>query len=463
MLIAEIASILLDDPASFSAQDDNNVFPWKSISPNSLKVINGLLWLWSEDFPEFDDLTSAATWADHIKCTGPGSFCRSETHLFDGIEIFNTEHFADIPYRPHSNESSTNQTIRRYAYSPGNAYHLLQQISRSLSPRLSLRDAGLASLKEVMTMNKHSLRQRILSNNRSISYAYLTEPVSRSSSPPSFISYHDLDSSTGTVFSINLLMRLFIHIWGDIHQPLHTMSLFDPPCFPNGDRGGTEIIIRVNSTRPSAANEGSKNITDNEITNLECSLHALWDGMGLIHTSAGYPLASRQAIHDRAVQLMRENPASIFAEDMIAVDIHDVFEESHSMAQMVYRELEKNLVSQCPTYHTPFEPSLAYIHEVQMISRKQIALAGYRLAAFLNMFADDFNDELKRRATQQQQRRQSEVKKVNLGNASLMLSSVSSLLLVLNAVLLFYLWKKNRAFSADVSGTSTAATPLLVD
>lgn len=44
----------------------------------------------------------------------------------------------------------------------------------------------------------------------------------------------------GSPFSQNLHLRLLLHIYGDLHQPLHTISLFARD-FPQGDAGGNEV------------------------------------------------------------------------------------------------------------------------------------------------------------------------------------------------------------------------------
>jgi S1/P1 Nuclease len=50
------------------------------------------------------------------------------------------------------------------------------------------------------------------------------------------------------------------HLVGDIHQPLHTAQLFTVD-YPNGDRGGNEICVRVTQAgRPM-------------------DLHRFWDGV----------------------------------------------------------------------------------------------------------------------------------------------------------------------------------------
>jgi S1/P1 nuclease len=51
-----------------------------------------------------------------------------------------------------------------------------------------------------------------------------------------------------------------IHLIGHVHQPLHTVQLFTRE-YPNGDRGGNEICIRVAPNTPPI------------------DLHRLWDGL----------------------------------------------------------------------------------------------------------------------------------------------------------------------------------------
>lgn len=52
-----------------------------------------------------------------------------------------------------------------------------------------------------------------------------------------------------------MLFRFLVHLVGDIHQPLHTVSLWDNQ-FPKGDQGGNLFAISF------------QNISN---------LHALWD------------------------------------------------------------------------------------------------------------------------------------------------------------------------------------------
>lgn len=52
-----------------------------------------------------------------------------------------------------------------------------------------------------------------------------------------------------------MLFRFLVHLVGDIHQPLHSVSLWNHQ-FPNGDQGGNRFIVSF------------QNMTN---------LHAVWD------------------------------------------------------------------------------------------------------------------------------------------------------------------------------------------
>lgn len=69
-----------------------------------------------------------------------------------------------------------------------------------------------------------------------------------------------ITKSTGKVSTIgkSMCMRLLIHIIGDVHQPLHTATLFSD-LFPNGDMGGN--LFEINYEPVKSLNE----------------LHAYWD------------------------------------------------------------------------------------------------------------------------------------------------------------------------------------------
>jgi S1/P1 nuclease len=57
-----------------------------------------------------------------------------------------------------------------------------------------------------------------------------------------------------------IALTWLFHLIGDIHQPLHTVSLFTRE-YPDGDRGGTRMCVRVAPDPPAV------------------ELHRLWDGL----------------------------------------------------------------------------------------------------------------------------------------------------------------------------------------
>jgi hypothetical protein len=63
-------------------------------------------------------------------------------------------------------------------------------------------------------------------------------------------------------FSRSFNLRLMIHYFGDIHQPLHSVSRYTAD-YPNGDAGGN--LFRI----PNSGVTGSIN-----------NLHSVWDSVG---------------------------------------------------------------------------------------------------------------------------------------------------------------------------------------
>lgn len=45
----------------------------------------------------------------------------------------------------------------------------------------------------------------------------------------------------------SMMLRYLVHVVGDVHQPLHSASLFDNEHFPKGDMGGN--LFKINYTK----------------------------------------------------------------------------------------------------------------------------------------------------------------------------------------------------------------------
>jgi hypothetical protein len=151
-----------------------------------------------------------------------------------------------------------------------------------------------------------------------------------------------------------------LHVIGDIHQPLHTVSLFtaEYPA-PAGDEGGNKFKIRA---RPD-----SKPI----------SLHFYWDGL----------IAGSDDLREtgnKAIELRREYPRSSLKElgkQISAAEVERWIQEGVQIAQtVVYRQ--GKLLGSSDEKRAPALPE-GYSKQVQPLAQRRAVLASYRAAATL--------------------------------------------------------------------------------
>lgn len=147
------------------------------------------------------------------------------------------------------------------------------------------------------------------------------------------------------------------HLVGDVHMPLHAVSLFRE-AFPDGDRGGTRFWVRVTP-------QGKP-----------INLHYFWDG--LITNSERYADARNVATELRL--------RKVFARDKLTELADPAFEnwakvESVELARTaVYRD------GKLPGGATEFTAAALpadYPTAVKPVAERRAVLAGYRLAAVL--------------------------------------------------------------------------------
>lgn len=146
-----------------------------------------------------------------------------------------------------------------------------------------------------------------------------------------------------------LALYMLIHITGDIHQPLHTVTKISNQ-FPKGDLGGNLFPL-------------GKNPIGND-------LHHYWD------RGAGFFIGQFNAkkIKLTAHQLEKKWPCASINNE---VNPAKWAKYSHKLAiQHVYK-LSPNRI-----------PSIKYQKKAQNLVQKQVAFAGCRLAALLNHTAD---------------------------------------------------------------------------
>lgn len=148
------------------------------------------------------------------------------------------------------------------------------------------------------------------------------------------------------------------HLVGDMHQPLHTVALFTPERFPEGDRGGNSIRLSNSS-----------------------NLHARWDS--LIGSSTSVNNIAQRAFEVTHADWFPEFEASVprsFLPAMWASDGRELArEEVYTPGVLAIVHLAED-DEDLPL----IDLGEAYLTNAGDVARRQIAKAGLRLAAVLN-------------------------------------------------------------------------------
>jgi hypothetical protein len=143
-------------------------------------------------------------------------------------------------------------------------------------------------------------------------------------------------------------LAFFTHIVGDLHQPLHAVTLISQ-VHPDGDRGGNSYAVLYQSKK--------------------INLHKLWD--------EGLTMFAGESSPERISQLTQTittlYPEKYFGDKINNLTPDDWASENLAIAkQYVYNTTENQPVS------------AEYIESGQKIAEQNVALAGYRLARLLN-------------------------------------------------------------------------------
>lgn len=166
-------------------------------------------------------------------------------------------------------------------------------------------------------------------------------------------------------------LLLFVHVFGDLHQPLHAVSLFSEEFTPPlGDMGGNKWRINYTS----------------EVNNQTFTqLHLLYDCVGgLWCTYMPHPVTSdfEKEIKKYADDIIATNPTSSFQKTDLNVTFTTETEFKDIMSNWAHDSFELAKI----TYDTYKLDSTIQHKEMQWartLLKKQIALAGYRMAAIL--------------------------------------------------------------------------------
>lgn len=153
--------------------------------------------------------------------------------------------------------------------------------------------------------------------------------------------------------AVSFAWRYLIHLVGDMHQPLHSASLYSAK-FEHGDRGGNSFHIHYED--------------DHQIKNL----HALWDACVGQYGSIWAPMNQNEYEHISTVatNLTNSIPRSAVADRVKILDNRVWATESNEIAEkVVYADIQPNEA-----------PSEEYLARGRRVVDEQLVVAGYRLA-----------------------------------------------------------------------------------
>jgi len=144
----------------------------------------------------------------------------------------------------------------------------------------------------------------------------------------------------------SLALRLLIHYYGDVHQPLHTSDRYTKDL-PNGDKGGNDFPLKGHYT----ANE----------------LHAVWDTViYTYHTTPKRPFTAETFADQGVVADDLKSRFSFTKSDTETANFGKFRDESYKIAVTVYDGLTPGKDQVVPD---------SYIGKFQPIAQKRVALA----------------------------------------------------------------------------------------
>ncbi|OQR99923.1 hypothetical protein THRCLA_06334 [Thraustotheca clavata] len=286
-----------------------------------LRYVNALLSQWNGDFPNTGEATTSAIWADLVKCDSVVStYCPSPAHPSDHNQ--DTWHYTDIPLNV-----------------DGSDYQGLT--SKDITKLIALSPDGDAL--------------NVL--------------------PKAFSTF----KTTQSVWAANYALRYIIHIFTDLHQPLHASTGISP-SMPTGDAGGNFYSLR----QPCVAT----------------NLHAYWDSGAGNYTINWNPnmtadSTDRQSINAAAKRLISAyqnvtDPASFsqyvsssyadFNSAMASTGMYGVMATSYDLARLV---VYKNIDLTAGGDKKIACPSADYQQKALATIEQQAYFGGARLAVVL--------------------------------------------------------------------------------
>ena len=161
-------------------------------------------------------------------------------------------------------------------------------------------------------------------------------------------------SSFDKVDSDPIELAWMLHLVGDIHQPLHSSARVTARE-PEGDRGGNDFAL--------------------DDTESWGNLHAFWDSIQMRARRKRHSESYSGWVDRIALEIMTLHPPESLASDLGVEGFENWSKAGAELA----------MTCAYPPYLVrDAQPPRRYQDEVQEVSDRQIALAGYRLAALMN-------------------------------------------------------------------------------
>ena len=161
-----------------------------------------------------------------------------------------------------------------------------------------------------------------------------------------------------------IALAWLFHLVGDIHQPLHAAQLFTIE-YPNGDRGGNEICVRVTQAGQPM------------------DLHRFWDGV--ITSSSNVTRLRNEAAALRNRQEFQRSRLT----ELASTDFESWSKESFEIATKIAYQNGGLIGSSragnkdCTTVTAAPVLPAGYVASASRIADRRMILAGYRLADLL--------------------------------------------------------------------------------
>lgn len=189
---------------------------------------------------------------------------------------------------------------------------------------------------------------------------------------------HELADPTRSLADQAIALSWLFHLSGDFHQPCHCAALHIPGSMPDGDRGGNRIWIF--------------GLKHQNVGLQSDALHLFWDSIwnGEKNDLAAIQQRLKTLEEDHALFSAAENSASnINPEDWLREGHALAVSHVYSPTLLEYLGNETPLPSPSGSKYKepllvvkmPTEPFQKYVSDSKQASRRQIALAGLRLAA----------------------------------------------------------------------------------